>query len=233
MTVLTFAFAQQTRARGRVYSSEEGIWLDTIEKRPDNARARINYGVILMRTGRYAHAEQQMRVARDLPADRKTHAQVQLQLGAALCAQRRCEEGIVFIDEALRIDPGLDDADAVLGQAYADVGNIEKAIHYLQRAVDKRPDNPAVLTKLAWLLITTNTQFRDGAKGLELAERAVSVSRRNNAAALEVLGVALAERGRFGEAMTALQEAALLAEHDGDVQGAAALRRQVEMFRTR
>src|SRR5262245_14993640 len=56
-------FAVMTYARNHDYESFDRIWLDTIEKRPQNARARINYSSALLDQHRYREAEQHLRAA--------------------------------------------------------------------------------------------------------------------------------------------------------------------------
>lgn len=228
---VSLVLASETRARARVYASEGGLWQDTVSKRPDNARARVNYGISLISEGRLAEAEDQMRRALPLRADLETRAQMNLQLGAAMCAQGRCAEGISFVEEALRLDPDLDDADPVLGQVYSEVGNMAKALFYLRRAADRTPQNVAVLTRLAWLLATAAPEYRDGATALKYAERAAALTARQDPAGLEALAAALAERRRLPEAAQTMLEAAAAAERRGESDAAESLRRQADVYR--
>src|SRR5204862_8106080 len=107
-----------TGERHRDSVSAAALWGDTVEKRPGNARARINYGIELMGAGQYAQAEAQMRAALPLEMDPETRAQAHLQLGSALPAQRRLDEGLRSIERALQLDPAMQDAAALLGHAY-------------------------------------------------------------------------------------------------------------------
>src|SRR5262245_52180510 len=56
-------FGVMTDARNRDYRSFDGIWLDTIEKRPQSARARVNYASALLEQRRFREAEDHLRVA--------------------------------------------------------------------------------------------------------------------------------------------------------------------------
>ncbi len=228
---LSLVLGSVTRARARLYASEGGLWQDTVSKRPDNARARVNYGISLISESRLAEAEDQMRRALPLRADVETRAQINLQLGAALCAQGRCADGIAFVEEALRLDPDLDDADPVLGQVYSEVGNLAKSLFYLRRAADRTPQNVAVLTRLAWLLATAAPEHRDGAAALAYAERAAALTARQDPAVLEALAAALAGQRRLPEAAQTLHEAAAAAERRGEPAAAASLRRQADVYR--
>jgi tetratricopeptide (TPR) repeat protein len=79
-----------TLDRNRDYWSEERIWQDTVEKRPDNPRARLNYGVLLAAEGRYPEAEAHLREALRL---KEPVAKAHQNLGSILCSQGRFEEG--------------------------------------------------------------------------------------------------------------------------------------------
>ena len=59
--IVVAVFAVMTDARNRDYHSVEGIWLDTVEKRPMNARARVNYASALVERHRYHDAEEHLR----------------------------------------------------------------------------------------------------------------------------------------------------------------------------
>lgn len=134
--------ASLTRARNLDYASDEALWQDTVQKRPGNARARINYGIDLMTGMRYADAEAQMRAALPLTMDPDTQAQAYSQLGSALAAQRRFDEGIASIERALAIDPSIKEADLILGQAPPATGS-RQAVESLIADPSSRIPHPA------------------------------------------------------------------------------------------
>jgi hypothetical protein len=115
-TVLFLGLAALTRARNRDYRSDEALWHDTVVKRPANARARIYYGLDLMRSNRYAAAESQMRAALPLPMNPSVRAQVYLQLGSAVAAQGRFDEAIASLERAREIDPSLETAGVMIAE---------------------------------------------------------------------------------------------------------------------
>ena len=164
LMIVFVASAGVTRARNRDYATDEALWGDTVRKRPGNARARINYGMNLMATNRYAESEAQMRAALPLEMDPETRAEAYLQLGSAVAAQRRFDEGIPFILRSLELDPSIKTADLILGQAYADQGKDALAVRHFLRALERRPDMPVLLNRAGWLLATSrDPAVRDGA----------------------------------------------------------------------
>ena len=61
--MLVIALTAVTDARNRDYASEEGLWRDTVQKRPQNPRAHNNYGIDLLRKGDVTTAERHFRSA--------------------------------------------------------------------------------------------------------------------------------------------------------------------------
>jgi tetratricopeptide (TPR) repeat protein len=217
--VLFLGLASLTRARNLDYSSDEALWRDTVVKRPGNARARINYGIDLMKAARYADAEAQMRAALPLEMDPETRAQACLQLGSALAAERRFDEGIASIERALAIDPSIKEADAILGQAYADQGKDGPAVRHFLRALERQPDERILLTRAGWLLATSrDATVRDGARAAALAEHAVQVTSGQEPVAYETAAAAYAELRRPADAVAAMDRALALTRARGDVQ---------------
>ena len=130
-----------------------------------------------------------MRAALPLEMDPATRAQAYLQLGSALCAQRRFDEGIPAIDRGLAIDPTMREADVILGQAYADRGRDALAVRHLLRALEWRPDVPAS-RRAAYARHVARSAVRDGAHAASLAERAVRLTSGQDAVAFETLAAA-------------------------------------------
>ena len=60
------------------------------------------------------------------------------------------------------------------------------AAQYFARAVDAAPDNPFLLNRLGWLLATSPEDgVRNGSRAVEVAQRAVSVTARQDVMSLE------------------------------------------------
>jgi protein O-mannosyl-transferase len=217
LAALFIGSALLTRARNRDYASDAALWGDTVSKRPGNARARINYGIDFMTDGRYADAERQMRAALPLEMDPETRGQVYLQLGSAVAAQHRYDEGIALLERSVQIDPSIKTADLIMGQAYADQGNDALAVRHFLRALEQRPDMPLLLKRAGWVLATSrDPAVRDGIRAAALAEHAVEVTSGQDAVAYEGLAAAYAEQGRRADALAAMDRALALARSHGD-----------------
>lgn len=95
-----------TLQRNRIYHSSESIWSDTVAQRPDNARARLNLGNVLMtQPGRLYEAIVQYEAAVRLKPD---SAEAHFLLANALhLAPGRMNDAVREMDEAIRLKPAL------------------------------------------------------------------------------------------------------------------------------
>ena len=211
------AFGGMTHARNLVYQSNEALMRDTVSNRPQNVRARVALGAELLSAGRFADAERELSVAAGLGGSDKARAQASMHLGSALCAQGKLEAGIGRLNHTLELDPTLAEAHALLGEAHSSRGEQALARTHFVRAADGLPDNAAILRRAAWFLATArDAASRDGRKAVALAERAVRLTDRRDALALEALMAAYAEQDRFGEAVAAGREAVAVAQAQGN-----------------
>ena len=235
--VLVMVFSSMTQARNRDYHRLETIWLDTITKRPANARARHNYATTLLTQGRYREAEEHLRVALQV---QPRHAEAHGALGAALCAQGRLDEGIEHLLTAIAIEPEFPAAEQSLGEAYASRGEMALAVEHYSRALRLHGDDATLLNRIGWILATDeHDAIRDGERALTLATRAVAVTDRADVTSLDTLAAAQAELGRFQDAAGTATEALTLAQSRGmrdyvpELQQRLLLYREKEPFRTR
>jgi len=209
-------FARMTYARNLDYHNYDRIWSDTIEKRPRNARARNNYATSLLTTGRYAEAEPHLRVAVE---EQPSFAEAEANLGVALSAQHRLTEGEHHLLRAIALRPDYADAHRNLGETYALQHRLGEAAAHYAHALDYLPDDVRLLNRLAWILATApDSRTRDGARARTLAERAVTITRRRDAAALESLAAAYAELGEFEIAAATAYEAMDIARRNGNLR---------------
>jgi tetratricopeptide (TPR) repeat protein len=214
--------AMLTLDRNRDYWSAERIWRDTVDKRPDNPRARLNYGVVLAAGRRFPEAEAQLREALRL---KEPVAKAHLNLGSILCSEQRFEEGVPHLERAVALDPDLSTAHANLGEAYGALGRRAQAAKHFALAVEEEPDKLFLLNRLGWLLATSpEDDVRDAVRAVEVGERAVRLTSRQDPLSLDTLAAAYAEAGRFDEAAATAHEALELEARRGTVDRALAER---------
>jgi tetratricopeptide (TPR) repeat protein len=207
------------------------IWRDTVEKRPENARARSNYATELLAEGRHAEATEHLRAAVAL-APRS--AEFQANLGVALCMSRAFEECFERLEQAIAIDPRYAPAYRDLAEAHASNGRHAPAVDNYVRAITLNPDDVFLLNRAGWLLATsTEESVRNGAYALQLAQRAVALTNRRDVTSLDTLAAALAESGRFDEAANTALEARKIAAATGPPAAVEEMDGRIDRYRAR
>ena len=172
-----------------------------------------NLGYLALQENRIDEAErffrQALRIRPGLVLALNNLAQVRLRVGdlagALDCYQKAV--GTAPGDAALRYNLGL--------TLYRS-GRPAEAVRELEGAIRSSAD-PAAINTCAWILATSRDRaVRNPARALELATRAVSATRTNDASALDTLAAACAANGRFQEAMAAAERAIARANQVGD-----------------
>jgi len=129
-----------TFQRNEVYRTDVALWQDTVAKRPDNARAHYNLGIILSNLpGHLADAaaeyEAALRVNPNVP-------EVHYNLGLVLSKlPGRLSDAASHYEAALRIKPDYADAHNNLGNVWmSQPGRLNDAIAQFQEALRLKPD---------------------------------------------------------------------------------------------
>src|SRR5262245_48517070 len=188
---------------------------------PEDSEAYANAGNILAARGRAGDA---LRRYEQALAIRPDDAQARANRGVILSQSGREAEALADLHEALRIRPGLPEASLNLAALLLKRGDAAEAVATLRVAARRNPAHASVLTRLAWILATSpRDDVRDGRESIERADRAVRLTRRSDARALDSLAAAMAETGRMKEAVLLADEARALASSAGQADLAAAI----------
>jgi tetratricopeptide (TPR) repeat protein len=127
-----------TVVRNRDYQSEFAIWSDTVGKRPQNARAQINFGVALRNLGRYEDAVMHFNKALRLKPD---YASAHNNLGIILVKLGRFEEAFAHYQQAVRLKPDYASGHNNLGAFLLNVRNDpQEAIEHFKKSLQIKPD---------------------------------------------------------------------------------------------
>lgn len=207
---------------------EEAItqFQEALRIHPTYAVAHNNLGKALLSLGRMDEALDHHREALRLAPNT---AAAHNNLGIILMRRGDLDEALLHFRDALRIEPGSADTHYNTGHALEWRGELVEAVGHFQQAVRLKPDGAPALTSLAWILATTPEEtLRDGNQAVSLAERAVDLTDRREAEALDVLAAAYAAAGLFDRAVESSQEAMRL---DPPGPLAAAIRERQELYR--
>lgn len=152
-------------------------------------------------------------------------------LGLAVFKKGRVDEAIAHYEEALRIMPVFADVHYNLGFALQQKGDVEGAMAHYEKAIEFQPDFPQALTNLAYFLATSDrAASRDGARAVELAEKANRLTYGSSPVILGTLAAAYAEQGRFPEAVDTVGRAVEQAAAQGNSVLAQGLQEQLKTY---
>ena len=199
-----------------------------LEINPDYTDAQNDLGVALFQKGRVDEAITQYQKALELRPD---FAKARYNLGLALFQQGRVDEAITQYQQALQIKPDFAEAHVSLGTAFCQKGRGGEAITHFQQALQIQPGDPKVQNNLAWLLAASpQASLRSGGKAVELARQANALTGGEDPIILHTLAAALAETGRFSEAVETAQHALRLAEAQTNTNLAGHLRVEIKLY---
>jgi len=116
----------------------------------------------------------------------------------------RLDQAIEQYRQAIQIDPKYANARNNLGSVLLAQGKRDEALGEYREVVRLQPQSAAGLENVAWALATgPHPSPRDIADAVDAAERAVSLTGRRDARALDVLAAAYAAAGDFDRAQDA------------------------------
>jgi Flp pilus assembly protein TadD len=182
LVIVVAVLIYATVRRNEDYRSELSILLDTVAKRPNNARAHSNAGTVLFRQGRLAeafpHFASAVRFKPDFPEARNN-------LGAILYERGQLEEARGHLSEALRLRPDYADAHANLGAVLQQQGQIADAVVHYSEAIRLKPTHALAHSNLG-LAFMTQGKVDDAARQFETALK-LDPNRRDTQRALDEL----------------------------------------------
>jgi tetratricopeptide (TPR) repeat protein/mono/diheme cytochrome c family protein len=198
---------------------------------PESPAAQYNVGVTLEALGREAESISRYREAIRLD---RSYAPAHNALANALYRRRRVDEAIVEYRAALQSDNTLVIAHCSLARALTETNRpIDAAAEY-RSALSVAPDSLPCLINFAWLLSAhRDATIRRPAEAVQLAERAVALTDRANADALDVLAAACAADGRFDAAVAAELEALHIADRTPTATPVDGIRDRLNLYRRR
>ncbi len=143
---------------------------------------------------------------------RPNYPQAQLNLGVGLLREGHTSEALLHLEQARNLKPNWPDAHFNLGAALMVAGQVDDAIARFYETLRLDPDSVPALKALAWVRSTQSSpKLRDSNEAVTLGQRAVQLTSRHDPEVLDVFAAALAEAGRFDEAVQVAEQARNLA----------------------
>ena len=216
------------RIQAAYWRDSETLWSHALAATTENIIAEGNLGQALHAQGKdreaMMHFQNSLRINRHQAAILSSVGVFYLEMG-------RPDESIAHLLEALEIEPNYQDAHFNLGNTYLQIGNAEKALAQFQRALEIDPEDTQAMNNMAWILATCpDDKVRDGAKAVELAERAHSSTGKAKPRIAATLAAAYAEVHRFDDAVRTARRAIELAVAERNNGLADSIRGQLQVY---
>jgi tetratricopeptide (TPR) repeat protein/mono/diheme cytochrome c family protein len=198
---------------------------------PGSPAAQYNVGVTLEALHRDDEAVSRYAEAIRLES---SYAPAHNALANVLYRRRELDAAIGEYRAALRSVETPAIAHCSLARALTETNRPIEAIDEYRAALRVAPESVPCLINFAWLLSAhRDAAIRRPAEAIELAERAVALTGRMNADALDVLAAACARDGRFDAAVAAASEALRIADRAPTPRLADDIRDRLNLYRRR
>ncbi len=196
------------------------------------APAHLNLAGLLVARHRPEEAETHFREAIRI---RRDNADAYFGLASLLAQGGQSDEAIAFFRQGLELNWNEATAHKNLAVVLESQGRAAEAVPHYRAALDlKIPDWTEVANNLAWILATHAGQnVRNGRDAVELAQSACSATALPPPEYLDTLAAALAEQGRFEEAVQAAERALRLVEERIQDKPAREIRERIALYRSR
>ena len=153
-------------------------------------------------------------------------------LGLLLFRTGEVDEALMHFRKAVELRPDSAHAHNNLANALRLTGSAREAIAHYELSLKLEPANARTWNNLATLLACSwDASVRDGKRAVEAAQRASQLAGGSDPFTLGTLAAALAEAGRFQEAVETTQRAIELASQHSNPQLASALGSQLDLYR--
>jgi Flp pilus assembly protein TadD len=178
---------------------------ESLRLNPASAPTHYNMGLALSMMRRFSDAEYEFQEAVRLdPA----HAEAFNNLGAMHHVAGDLDRAATYYRQAVVIRPDNAEARNNLARVLATQGQHAAAAIEYRAALALRPDMVSALSGLCvTLAMSPDPAVRNPVEAIQLGERAVAVTGRNDATALDALAAAYASAGRFDQASTTARAA--------------------------
>jgi tetratricopeptide (TPR) repeat protein len=182
-----------------------------LQVNPNRSDVKFQLGVVYIQQGRLADA---LRLAREIEQSEPKSPAPPLLRGPVLLAQRNPQGAVDAFNAALKLKPDSLDAHRGLGQAYQEMGQIDKAAESYRRALAINEKDVTSLNNLAWILAELRKKPDEA---LPLAAKAEQLAP-SSPEVLDTLGWIQYRRGAYGDAEKALSRAVERAAGNGTIQ---------------
>lgn len=200
---------------------EEALRID-----PGRANAHYNLAVILAGQNKHEPAINHLRSALTLESN---DLSARFLLAQELRKSERPEEALLEYARVVKADPNNEGALLDQVKLLHQTGQFRQALDSLEKGHAQYPQKGRTVVALAYLLVTSpQSELRNGARGLELAQRVYKATGAAQHGALVALG--LAELGRCSEAAEWQHRMIVAAEQEGNADLSVSLKANLKLY---
>lgn len=128
-----------------------------------------------------------------------------------LASSGKTPKAVTMLGEWLDKNPNDGVSWTTMGMMQQQIGRVDEAITAYEKAIKLGGDNPVVLNNMAWLYLD-----RDDKRATELAKQAYEIAP-ERAEIVDTYGWVLFKQGKHKDALNVLQQALVLAPHNGEI----------------
>ena len=144
------------------------------------------------------------------------------------------ERAIDDYNKTIKLNPRSFQAYHNRGRIYSDKGEYKHAIRDFSKVVELNPRHAQAHNHLAWILAThKDSQVRNGARAVELAQIACELTDYKVATTLDTLAAAYAQLGQFDKAVETAAQAVQLARATKNEKLAKDIQRNLELYKAK
>jgi tetratricopeptide (TPR) repeat protein len=228
--IVVGAFSWRCWLQTSYWRDSETLFTHALAVTSNNDVALNNLGIIFLEKGQLDDAISKLQAAIDLrPENGPAHDN----LAKAFLKKGQVAEAMVHYRKLVEIDPENVETRNTVGTALIQQGHVKEAIDQWQDVLAIQPENGNAASNLAWVFATCpEDSIRDGARAVELGEKALRISGGKIAMIYKVLAAAYAENGRFADAIQTAQRGAELATNQGNPALAAELESSIALYQS-
>lgn len=206
----------------------EMLFAEAVRRKPDYTEAQYNLGRVLLRRDNLEEGKAHLLTALQIKPD---YEDALFKLGQAYAVQDQLDQAQAHLLQGLKVNPHSAVIAYNLGLVMERQGRFLDAAKTYDWVAQVQPNAYEPFARLAFILATQDdVNLRNTGGAVQLAQRAVQLSKNQNPVCLDGLAVAYAEAGQFAEAIETAKQALELATARDDKNLSEIIKLQIGLF---